>query len=316
MMGNTEGYSVALTVDLRDIDSTLRPASLMRVHLSEEAIGEYAESIDRMPPVKLIYDRAAGVHWLVDGCHTISGAQRKRRREITAQVKDGTYLDAFREACRANDIHGVRVTNADKRRRVEEAIKHPDLKSKSQGWIADLCGVTQPFVSKLDTRSAHNGYEVKTTGKDGKQYSAKPPKPKQPRKEPFECHQCGEQFDKPVWHCHMCGGHWPDSENTCPECRLAREDFEDNPEIAPDHPREPLPGQSELPIGEDEPGEDEESTSEWESRWASVEEAVMREYRAWPEEARGFFAMNLQSLTSKVLAATSSITVTNIKAAS
>lgn len=32
------------------------------------------------------------------------------------------------------------------------------------------------------------------------------------------CDECGEIFDRPMWHCQGCDAHWPTSVNACPDC--------------------------------------------------------------------------------------------------
>lgn len=177
---NGTGHIKAVRVDLREIDVRLRPASQMRVGLSEEAIDAYAGAIDHMPPVKLVYDRQAKTHWLVDGCHTIAAARRNGLDEIPAQITEGSYLDAFQAACRANDTHGVRVTNADKRRRVEEALKHPEMVKWSSRRLAEVCGVVPDTICRLRPEpELSESDSSKRVGRDGKSRSAPKVKPKE-----------------------------------------------------------------------------------------------------------------------------------------
>lgn len=68
--------------------------------------------------------------------------------------------------------HGLRRTNADKRRAVMAALAHPNGRGLSDRLIAEHCGVSDPFVgtvrAELQTVSSLATTE-KRKGKDGKQ---------------------------------------------------------------------------------------------------------------------------------------------------
>jgi DNA repair exonuclease SbcCD ATPase subunit len=58
----------------------------------------------------------------------------------------------------ANAKHGARRTNADKRHAVLMALEDEEYKRLSDHEIAELCRVTQPFVSKIRKELGDNGY--------------------------------------------------------------------------------------------------------------------------------------------------------------
>jgi hypothetical protein len=157
-----------MTVSILEIDKELRPASLMRVTLDQQAVAEYADLLDDLPPVQLRYDPEYKIHWVEDGAHTITACRERGRHAIEARVVAGTYRQAFEAACKANAKRGVRLTNADKRARVESARKEwPQL---SQRDLAAVCNVSQSFVGKLDREAGEHGIHV---GRDGKTYQAR-----------------------------------------------------------------------------------------------------------------------------------------------
>jgi hypothetical protein len=298
---NVGSYGGALKVDLAEIDRELRPASLMRVQLSEEAVETYAENLDSLPPVCLVYDRESRTHWLADGCHTIHAARNRGRAEIRAVVRQGGYFDAFHDACRANDSHGVRVTNADKRRRVEEALKHEEMKGKSARHIADLCGVSPDTVCRIKPDAQVSDSDTSTVvGKDGKTYPAKPRKPKQPRKEPFVCHQCGEEFDHPVWHCPGCAEHWPNTENTCPNCPLAHDHAGDEPQPNGSEPAGAADEDEDGDAGEADDPPVEAAPFDEARAWSAFRKQVRAEFDRWPDDAKAFFAEKLGDLYHEI----------------
>lgn len=135
----------------------------MRVGLSPEAVESYAGRLDELPPIKLVRDYRTGAYWLADGCHTVTAARQAGRKAFRAVVIDGNYLDAFKEAARANDTHGVRVSNADKRHRVEQALACPDLADWSNRRIAEFCGVSHVFVNQVRPELSNADVETVST---------------------------------------------------------------------------------------------------------------------------------------------------------
>jgi hypothetical protein len=176
----SQKVGVCVGVSIGEIDKDLRPASEMRAELSQEAIESYAECINEMPPAKLVYDHIAGTHWVRDGAHTISAALLLGMTEVKAVVEQGDYLDAWKLAARENTTHGQRITNADKRARVERALRHSMMTNMSHRQIADLCGVSDTFVGSIARKVPVQNQvltistcDAKRVGKDGKLYPAK-----------------------------------------------------------------------------------------------------------------------------------------------
>ncbi len=88
---------------------------------------------------------------------------------MTGQTPGGR-IDALKAALSANAAHDIRRGNADKRRAVEIALREfPKLSSR---MIAELCGVSDPFVGKLrgDVLTVSNA-QTRTTA-DGREYPA------------------------------------------------------------------------------------------------------------------------------------------------
>jgi hypothetical protein len=148
-LNSTRTINMGVCISINKIDKELRPAAEMRAELNAEAIQAYSENIESMPPVKLVHDRPVGIYWVRDGAHTISAAKSLGLTEIRAQVEEGDYLGAWKLASRENGSHGVRLTNADKRSRVERALKSCVMRDMSNRQIAELCGVSSTFVDNL-----------------------------------------------------------------------------------------------------------------------------------------------------------------------
>jgi hypothetical protein len=181
-------------VPIDEIDDGLRPARQMRLALDEEAIEQYAEHLADLPPVRLMWDEQENVYWVVDGAHSITAAAQLEDRRVRAVVEEGGYLEAFFAAARSNRAHGVRLTNADKRHRVEVALDDPALGGQSTRDVAHLCSVSQSLVARVKSEREARGaahtvgapeYETHLNpsnqsatveGKDGKVYPARKPR--------------------------------------------------------------------------------------------------------------------------------------------
>jgi hypothetical protein len=100
---------------------------------------------------------------------------------MDANITVGSWQEAFEAALRANKAHGLRRSNADKRRAVESALTHKGWAKKTDAFIADACGVSAMFVGnvrrelvergeieKSGTRESRDGREMKTADIGGK----------------------------------------------------------------------------------------------------------------------------------------------------
>ncbi|EYB69087.1 hypothetical protein DEIPH_ctg011orf0055 [Deinococcus phoenicis] len=100
-----------------------------------------------LPPVTVFYDGSE--YWLADGFHRYRAHEQIEWREIDADVRQGTRRDAILYSVGANSTHGLRRTNADKRRAVETLLRDAEW----QGWvdtkIARQCGVSSMFVGNM-----------------------------------------------------------------------------------------------------------------------------------------------------------------------
>ncbi len=121
-----------------------------RAALNDETVAEYAANIeanDAMPPVVVFYDGSA--YWLADGFHRVAARAKVGRLTVKAEVRQGTRRDAVLYACGANATHGLRRTNADKRRAVETLLRDEEWSQWPQAQIAKACGVSREYVSRV-----------------------------------------------------------------------------------------------------------------------------------------------------------------------
>lgn len=153
-------------------------------------VDAYIESAKQgaiFPPVIVFFD--GDNYWLADGNHRLEVARRMEQNEVDADVHRGGKREAILYAVGANDNHGLRRTNADKRNAVEKLLKDAEWRNKSNYEIAELCKVGEAFVRKLrsskpiyarnvDTKVIRNGktYTMNTEN-IGKQAEPKPKPP-------------------------------------------------------------------------------------------------------------------------------------------
>lgn len=121
-----------------------------REYLNELVLSDYAEAMaegDKFPPLVIFYD---GSHyWLADGFHRFFATKQLGHETIAAEVHPGTRRDALFYAVGANAVHGLRRTNAYKRRSAMTLLQDEEWQRWSNREIARQCGVTHSFVSKL-----------------------------------------------------------------------------------------------------------------------------------------------------------------------
>lgn len=120
-----------------------------RAEINEAMVKEYAEAMEEgteLPPAIVFYDGSN--NWLADGFHRYHAAALLKRR-LSCEVRPGTRRDAILHSVGANATHGLRRTNADKRKAVETLLQDEEWKSWSDNHIAKSCGVSQPFVGDI-----------------------------------------------------------------------------------------------------------------------------------------------------------------------
>ena len=106
---------------------------------------------EAFPPI-LVFESEDGSKWLADGFHRVSAARQAGIEKISALIERGTRRDAFVRSLSVNAQHGLRRTNADKRRAVERALFDDQLITYTDAWLAELCDVSRPFVTNQRKR--------------------------------------------------------------------------------------------------------------------------------------------------------------------
>jgi hypothetical protein len=102
---------------------------------------------DEFPAIDVYFDGSE--HWLADGFYRVAAAQKVGMDMIRAEVHAGTKRDALLHAAGANETHGVRRTNLDKRKAVQTLLEDKEWREWSDREIARQTRTSQPFVTKL-----------------------------------------------------------------------------------------------------------------------------------------------------------------------
>ena len=121
-----------------------------RSRILQDMVDDYAASMAdgaEFPPVVVFFDGKE--YWLADGFHRYHATRKNKRASILANIRNGTVRDAILYSFGANGMHGMQMTNEDKRRIVLEMLDDFEWGQWSDREIARACHVSHPFVSKL-----------------------------------------------------------------------------------------------------------------------------------------------------------------------
>ncbi len=147
----------------------------MRVEMNPDVVREYADDMAAgaiLPPVVVYYDGTN--YWLGDGFHRVEAARKLERDAINAEVLEGGERDAILCGVGSNASHGLRRTQADKRRAVERLLRDEEWSTWSNRKIAKAARVDHKTVEKVrrellggefPTPARPNGEIPRTNGK-------------------------------------------------------------------------------------------------------------------------------------------------------
>ena len=152
----------------------------IREAVDEEVVNDYAALMANqvyLPPLCVFYDGQD--YWLVDGFHRWHALKKNGRTETLCQPYDGSLREARLAAVRSNHAHGLRRTNADKRRAVETLLADAEWANNSSRWIAEAAGVGPHMVIEMREQlcaahSCQQGGEGVRVGLDGRKRRVRP----------------------------------------------------------------------------------------------------------------------------------------------
>jgi DNA repair photolyase/uncharacterized ParB-like nuclease family protein len=133
-----------------------------RDHIDKTAVEEYAAAMKagvEFPDIEVFEDK--GIYWLADGCHRLEANKLAGKTSVYAKVYEGTQRDAILHSLQANVGHGVRRSNADKRKSVMILLKDTEWRVWNDSKIARQCNVSQDLVAdaRADLADAIHGQE-------------------------------------------------------------------------------------------------------------------------------------------------------------
>ena len=121
-----------------------------RIEIDNAVVAEYAARMrdgEMFPPMVVFHDGAD--YWLADGFHRWHAYNTVGKASAEIDLREGTLRDAERFSFGANKGHGLRQSNADKRKSVLRMLSDYEWSQISDKKIAAEIGVSQPFVSSL-----------------------------------------------------------------------------------------------------------------------------------------------------------------------
>jgi len=141
-----------------------------RLAVDYEVVAEYAEHMqdgDEFPPIVVFYDGAT--HWLADGFHRYFATKDIGKKNIAAEVREGSQDDAILFAYAANGRRGLSLSAADKRNIVDRMLKHPKWSKWSNAEIARHVGVSMMTVGRIKKALEPQAETKRTYSKNGQE---------------------------------------------------------------------------------------------------------------------------------------------------
>jgi hypothetical protein len=161
-------------MNIRDLpldDLVLDPNLNLRDRLDDFTVERYADSWVRLPPITVF--EIDGRLVLADGFHRHAAAVMLGKRTISAEVRDGTFMDALDYVASVNLFHGLPLTRTERRRAVEVKLKlHHDWSDRR---MAEELAVSRELVAKI-RRQLIESHQIPNlpgrVGADGKLYTS------------------------------------------------------------------------------------------------------------------------------------------------
>lgn len=128
----------------------------------EEHITRMAETEEQLPPI-LVDRRTMRV---IDGMHRLAAARLRGQQTISVRLFDGSADDAFLRSVEANVVHGLPLSQADRRAAAARIVAtHPHMSDRS---IARASGLGAKTVAAIRQGSGAGPQENLRVGRDGR----------------------------------------------------------------------------------------------------------------------------------------------------
>lgn len=152
-------------------------ATQVRKKLDKDTIDQYTENMKngaQFPALVVFAEKGSDRYILADGFHRHHAYVNAEIPKCKVEVHEGGLHEALLWALQANDEHGLRRTNADKRNAVEIALKDPEISTQHPTMIADICRVNERTVRRIRDDMDLNKPKSKKKNKKGKGEDPKP----------------------------------------------------------------------------------------------------------------------------------------------
>jgi len=122
----------------------------VRESIDEAIVKDYAEKMADgaiFPPIQVVFD---GINnYLTDGFHRYHAHLKNEKASIEASVINGTLRDAKLLSYSANGTHGLRLSNADKRRAGLAMLDDMEYSGWTNNQIAKHINVSRTYIRNL-----------------------------------------------------------------------------------------------------------------------------------------------------------------------
>jgi len=140
-----------------------------RTNMDQEVVAEYADYLMdgvKMPSLTVFHDGT--YYWLADGFHRYFAHKKSDIKEAECDVRQGSLRDAILFSVGANDNHGLRRSNEDKRKAVVTLLDDIEWSDWADREIARQCRVSVMTVGRIK-KSLNIEKTEKKFEKNGKQ---------------------------------------------------------------------------------------------------------------------------------------------------
>lgn len=121
-----------------------------RAEIDEQHVADIADALKAgatVDPVEVYHDGSE--YWLSDGFHRFHAYRHRGLTRIAAVVVKGTRREAILASVKANATHGLKRSNADKRKAVETLLRDDEWRKWSDRKIAEAAAVDHKTVSAV-----------------------------------------------------------------------------------------------------------------------------------------------------------------------
>ena len=121
-----------------------------RTNMDQEVVSEYADYLMdgvKMPSLTVFHDGT--YYWLADGFHRYFAHKQAEYKEAECDVRQGSLRDAILFSVGANDSHGLRRSNEDKRKAVMTLLDDIEWSDWADSEIARRCKVSAMTVGRI-----------------------------------------------------------------------------------------------------------------------------------------------------------------------